>query len=146
MLYFPEDICLNVIVSQNYFSGQKRGYYNTTHLLLKGGHCRFEDHCPKLCREQRPHCTAAAAAKSLQSCPTLRDPIDGSPPGSSAHGILQARVLEWVAIASVYKPTKLSFSFSFSLFHPLLFFLPSSPLLSPSFLLIFNVYYNTAAY
>ena len=40
-----------------------------------------------------------AAAKSLQSCPTLRDPIDGSPPGSSAHGIYQARVLEWGAIA-----------------------------------------------
>ena len=43
--------------------------------------------------------TAAAAAKSLQSCPTLCDPIDGSPPGSSVHGIFQARVLEWVAIA-----------------------------------------------
>ena len=42
---------------------------------------------------------ATAAAKSLQSCPTLCDPIDGSPPGSSIHGILQARVLEWVAIA-----------------------------------------------
>ena len=42
---------------------------------------------------------AAAAAKSLQSCPTLCDPIDGSPPGSSVHGILQARTLEWVAIA-----------------------------------------------
>ena len=41
----------------------------------------------------------AAAAKSLQSCPTLCDPIDGSPPGSSAHGILQARTLEWVAIS-----------------------------------------------
>ena len=41
----------------------------------------------------------AAAAKSRQSCPTLRDPIDGSPPGSSVHGILQARVLEWAAIA-----------------------------------------------
>ena len=36
---------------------------------------------------------------SLQSCPTLCDPIDGSPPGSSVHGIFQARVLEWVAIA-----------------------------------------------
>ena len=43
---------------------------------------------------------AAAAAKSLQSCPTLYDPIDGSPPGSSVHGILQARTLEWVAISS----------------------------------------------
>ena len=43
--------------------------------------------------------TAAAAAKSLQSCPTLCDPIDGSPPGSSVPGILQARVLEQVAIS-----------------------------------------------
>ena len=41
----------------------------------------------------------AAAAKSLQSCPTLCDPIDGSPPGSSVPGILQARILEWVAIS-----------------------------------------------
>ena len=45
------------------------------------------------------HSAAAAAAKSLQSCPTLCDPIDGSPPGSSIHGIFQARVLEWGAIA-----------------------------------------------
>ena len=42
---------------------------------------------------------AAAAAKSLQSCPTLCDPIDGSPPGSPSPGILQARTLEWVAIS-----------------------------------------------
>ena len=42
---------------------------------------------------------AAAAAKSLQSCPTLCDPIDGSPPGSTVPGILRARTLEWVAIA-----------------------------------------------
>ena len=41
----------------------------------------------------------AAAAKSLQSCPTLWDPIDGSPPGSPIPGILQARTLEWVAIS-----------------------------------------------
>ena len=41
---------------------------------------------------------AAAAAKLLQSCPILCDPIDGSPSGSSVHGILQARILEWVAI------------------------------------------------
>ena len=46
-----------------------------------------------------PDPTAAAAAKSLQSCLTLCDPIDGSPPGSSIHGIFQARVLEWGAIA-----------------------------------------------
>ena len=42
---------------------------------------------------------AAAAAKSLQSCPTLFDPIDGSPPGSSIPGILQAKMLKWVAIS-----------------------------------------------
>ena len=42
---------------------------------------------------------AAAAAKWLQSCPTLCDPIDGSPPGSPVPGILQARTLEWVAIS-----------------------------------------------
>ena len=57
-------------------------------------------HCPK-----NPLCSAyssilsAAAAKSLQSCPTLCDPIDGSPLGSSVPGILQARILEWVAIS-----------------------------------------------
>ena len=49
---------------------------------------------------------AAAAAKSLQSCPTLCDPIDGSPPGSPVPGILQARLLEWGAIAfSVFLAT-----------------------------------------
>ena len=42
---------------------------------------------------------AAAAAKSIQSCPTLCHPIDGSPPGSPVPGILQARTLEWVAIS-----------------------------------------------
>ena len=42
---------------------------------------------------------AAAATKSFQSCPTLCDPIDGSPPGSPIPGILQARTLEWVAIS-----------------------------------------------
>ena len=53
--------------------------------------------------ECRPHpvypsaAPMAAAAKSLQSCPTLCDPIDGSPPGSPVPGILQARTLEWVA-------------------------------------------------
>ena len=51
------------------------------------------------------HRYTAAAAKVLQSCPTLCDPIDGSPPGSSIPGILQARILEWVAIFSCYKHT-----------------------------------------
>ena len=68
---------------------------------------------------------AAAAAKSLQLCLTLCDPIDGSPPGSPVHGILQARTLEWVAIsfssawkcstmaASIYIPTHSIGGFSF---------------------------------
>ena len=52
-----------------------------------------------LSRAQSAAAAAAAVAKSLQSCPTLCDPIDGSPPGSSVPGILQARTLEWVAIS-----------------------------------------------
>ena len=52
------------------------------------------DNCPK-----KMWNIAAAAAKSLQSCPTRCDPIDGSPPGSPVPGILQARTLEWVAIS-----------------------------------------------
>ena len=47
-----------------------------------------------------PSFAAAAVAKSFQSCLTLCNPIDGSPPGSPIPGILQARVLEWVAISS----------------------------------------------
>ena len=50
-------------------------------------------------QRRSPRKMVAAAAKSLQSCPTLCDPIDGSPPGSPVPGILQARTLEWVAIS-----------------------------------------------
>ena len=49
--------------------------------------------------KKAPEYAAAAAAKSLQSCPTLRDPIDSSPPGSLVPVILKARTLEWVAIS-----------------------------------------------
>ena len=55
-----------------------------------------------------PH-SCTAAAKSLQSCPTLCDPIDGSPPGSSVPGILQARTLEWVAIVAFQAPPSMGF-------------------------------------
>ena len=58
------------------------------HILLKPGLENFE-HYLRAC--------AAVAAKSLQSCPTLCDPIDDSPPGSPILGILQARILEWLA-------------------------------------------------
>ena len=50
-------------------------------------------------RQIKINSAAAAAAKSLQLCPTLCDPIDGSPPGSPVPGILQARTLEWAAIS-----------------------------------------------
>ena len=62
-------------------------------------------------KEMYTQWNTAAAAKSLQSCPTLCDPIDGSPPGSPVPGILQARTLEWVAISfstmEYYSATKI---------------------------------------
>ena len=54
---------------------------------------------PQKCFLGKTNAAAAAAAKSLHSCPTLCDPRDGSPPGSPVPGILQARTLEWVAIS-----------------------------------------------
>ena len=57
--------------------------------------CKIIKSVPKNIPDTDP---AAASAKSLQSCPTLCDPIDGGPPGSPVPGILQARTLEWVAI------------------------------------------------
>ena len=54
---------------------------------------------PSVIPGSRSHLAAAAAAKSLQSCPTLCDPVDSSPPGFHVPGILQARTLEWVAIS-----------------------------------------------
>ena len=57
---------------------------------------------------KQQHAAAAAAAKSLQSCPTLCDPIDGNPPGSPVPGILQARTLEWVAISLLALNKKLN--------------------------------------
>ena len=57
------------------------------------------DEDPTLHNRPAAAAAAAAAAKLLQSCPTLWDPIDSSPPGSPIPGILQARTLEWVAIS-----------------------------------------------
>ena len=54
----------------------------------------------------QPPPAAAAAAKSLQSCPTLCNPMDSSPPGSPVHGILQARILEWVAVSFSIQPPR----------------------------------------
>ena len=66
---------------------------------------------------------AAAAAKSLQSCPTLCDPRDGSPPGSPIPGILQARTLEWVAI-SIYVYVRVYLSIYLSIYIYILFHTP----------------------
>ena len=66
------------------------------------GHQRADTLKPysqKTSQSNHTRTTAAAAAKSHQSCPTLCDPIDSSPTGSSVPGILQARILEWVAIS-----------------------------------------------
>ena len=67
---------------------------------LSAGHLRLRV-CTSPCQTVPfiMHYNLAAAAKSLQSCPTLCDPIDSSPPGSTIPGILQARTLEWVAIS-----------------------------------------------
>ena len=56
-------------------------------------------HCRRILYQLSHQGSPAVAAKSLQSCPTLCDPVDVSPPGSSVPGILQARILEWVAIS-----------------------------------------------
>ena len=71
----------------------RQEYWSTSELPLNS------QHAPDI---SSPH--AAAAAKLLQSCPTLCDPIDGSPPGSPVPGILQARTLEWVAISFSASP------------------------------------------
>ena len=74
--YDPMDVC-NLISSSSAFSQSSLCIWKfSVHILLK---------------------PAAATAKSLQLCPTVCDPTDGSPPGSSVPGILQARTLEWVA-------------------------------------------------
>ena len=66
--------------------------------IIVDGDCSHEIKMPAPWKES--YDKLAAAAKSLQSCPTLCDPTDGSPPGSPVPGILQARTLEWVAISS----------------------------------------------
>ena len=67
-------------------------------LMLKSEPC-FHDFFKKCANTLLFNVITAAAAESLQSCPTLCDPIDGRPQGSPVHGIFQARVLEWGAIA-----------------------------------------------
>ena len=73
-----------------------------TDFIFLGSKITADSYCSheiKRCLLLGRKAAAAAAAKSLQSCPTLCDPIDGSPPDSPIPGILQARTLEWVAIS-----------------------------------------------
>ena len=66
---------------------------------IKAGGVRRKDPSRDECKGDSKLATCTAAARSLHSCPTLCDPIDGSPPASPVPGILQARTLEWVAIS-----------------------------------------------
>ena len=70
-----------------------------THLWLKKKKTKKQNSPESRHRRNIPQHAAAAPAKLLQSCPTLCDPIDSSPPGSPVPGILLARTLEWVAIS-----------------------------------------------
>ena len=89
--------------------GGRRRPKNPTKLGLRGFTKSFWQQCSQClecsglytteCRALTVELQAAAAAKSLQMCPTLCSPIDGSPPGSPVPRILQARTLEWVALS-----------------------------------------------
>ena len=96
-------VCADVFVHMVYYPVCVRccavaGEYNGEELEVVSG-AAFPEKVIGHSQHSRLKCSAAAAAESLQSCPTLCDPIHGSPPGSSIPGILQARILEWVAIA-----------------------------------------------
>ena len=73
-------------------------YLSLTNTHIQGHSVRLTQQNQDL-EKVADHRVAAAAPESLRLCPTLCDPIDGSPPGSSVPGILQARILEWVAIS-----------------------------------------------
>ena len=82
-------------------------------------------------------------AKSLQSCPTLCDPMDCGPPGSSVHGILQARILKWVAVPS----SRGSSRFRLSLLHWQVVSLPLVPPATPRrLILVFNSVFFSLSY
>ena len=79
-------------------SGTSDRFYFLSFTIIADGDCSHEIKTCLLLGRKAMTNLAATAAKSLQSCPTLCDPRDGSPPGSPIPGILQARTLEWVAI------------------------------------------------
>ena len=82
-----------------YPRGESHWLFSYGKLGRFGNVCLLLSDCQHVCLTSFSLMAAAAAAKSLQSCPTLCDPIDGLLPGFSVPGILQARTLEWVAIS-----------------------------------------------
>ena len=77
---------------------KKRKKKKTRNLILH--HKKLEKQCIHHVSHKSTLLTVRSCAKLLQSCPPLCDPMDCSPPGSSVHGILRARILEWVAMPS----------------------------------------------
>ena len=111
----------SVLIEKNWREGFELsgefGFGGITFIVCS--HCLVITDCPQYCERWRSSCVqmeteaasrewverchqpqACVRAQLLQSCPTLCDPVDRSPPDSSVHGLLQARILEWVAIAS----------------------------------------------
>ena len=89
------DLKYNEIIRNSYWLWHKKIWDEWKNVFLELNLLKERNILHSICNYD----TATAAAKSLQSCPTLCDPIDGSPPGSPVPGILQARTLEWVAIS-----------------------------------------------
>ena len=87
-------LCLSCLYLEHSFNSAHRLLHILSHFI----YLIFE-YCINCIPSNTLPGIAAAAAKSLQLCPTLCDPIDSSPPGSPVPGILQARTLEWVAIS-----------------------------------------------
>ena len=92
VFFLNADLIISLLSSNTFW----RIFFSQTGIQCHPWSC---PHYPECIYTSISHYTAAAAAKSLQSCLTLCDPIDSSPPGSPVPGILQARTLEWVAIS-----------------------------------------------
>ena len=98
----PEPIIMGILLQPNRFNEGKNPFNPTLFEMEIQKKKKERETIFWASRGQRGGClrkAAAAAAASIQSCPTLCDPINGSPPGSPVPGILQARTLEWVAIS-----------------------------------------------